>query len=186
MGTDLSKYDNRWFTPGHPLKRMAWHYVNCIFFKSGYFPFYRLKVFLLRLFGAKVGVGVLVKPFVHIKYPWLLQLGNHIWIGEHVWIDNIAMVTIGSHACISQGAYLLTGNHNYKKSTFDLLPGSIVLEEGVWLGAKCIVCPGITCGSHSILAVGSVATAHLEAWYIYQGNPAVRLRPRVMEDRVIK
>jgi len=181
MATDLSKYNNSWFQPGGFLKRMAWHYVNCIFFKSGYFPFYSIKVFLLKFFGAKVGKGVFIKPFVNIKYPWMLSIGDHVWIGENVWIDNIALVSINNNVCISQGAYLLTGNHDYKKSTFDLLPGKIVLEEGVWIGAQSIVCPGITCKSHSILSVGAVATRQLEAYFIYSGNPAEKVRKRVFE-----
>lgn len=181
MATDLSKYNNSWFQPGGFLKRMVWHYVNCIFFKSGYFPFYSIKVLLLKLFGAKVGKGVLIKPFVNIKYPWMLSIGNHVWIGENVWIDNIAYVLLKNNVCISQGAYLLTGNHNYKKITFDLLPGEIVLEEGVWIGAQSIVCPGITCKKYSILSVGSVATRQLEAFFIYSGNPAIKVRERVFE-----
>ena len=181
MATDLSKYNNSWYQPGSFLKRMAWHYVNCIFFKSGYFPFYSIKVFFLKLFGAKVGTGVIIKPFVNIKYPWMLSIGDHVWIGENVWIDNIAYVLINNNVCVSQGAYLLTGNHDYKKITFDLLPGEIVLEEGVWIGAQSIVCPGITCKSHSILSAGAVATRHLDAYFIYSGNPAVKVRERVFE-----
>lgn len=181
MSTDLSVYNNSWFQPGSAIKRFAWHYINAIFFKSGIFPMYGLKVFLLKLFGAKIGKGVLIKPFVNIKYPWLLSMGDHVWIGEEAWIDNVAMVTIGNHVCISQGAYLLTGNHNYKKITFDLEPGEIVLEEGVWIGARSIVCPGITCKSHSILSVGSIATTNLEPYSIYSGNPATKIRERVME-----
>ncbi len=182
MSTDLSNYDNGWFQPGGPIKRFTWHYINCIFFKSGYFPFYQLKVFLLKLFGASIGKGVIIKPYVNIKYPWMLTISNHVWIGEDAWIDNVANVSIGNNVCISQGAYLLTGNHNYKKKSFDLVPGEIVLEEGVWIGARAIVCPGITCKSHSILSVGSIATSNLESYSIYSGNPALKIRERIMED----
>jgi putative colanic acid biosynthesis acetyltransferase WcaF len=182
MATDLSTYNNSWFTPGNFFKRMAWHYTNLLVFKSGFFPFYRLKVFLLKLFGAKLGKGVLIKPFVNIKYPWLLSIGDHVWIGENVWIDNIAYVFIKNNVCISQGAHLLTGNHDYKKSTFNLMPGEIVLEEGVWIGAQAIVCPGVTCKSHAILSVGSVATINLEPYFIYSGNPAMPVRERVFDQ----
>ena len=87
-------------------------------------------------------------------------------------------MTIGSHVCLSQGVMLLTGNHNYTKPTFDLMVGKIILEDGVWLGALSVVCPGVTCGSHSVLSVGSVATKDLEAYGIYQGNPAMKVRER--------
>jgi putative colanic acid biosynthesis acetyltransferase WcaF len=76
---------------------------------------------------------------------------------------------------------LLTGNHNYKKERFDLMLKEIVLENGVWIGAQCLVCPGVTCNSHSVLAAKSVATKNLDAYTIYQGNPAVAVKERVIE-----
>lgn len=157
-----------------------WYLVNILFFKSSLNPFSILKVFFLSLFGAKVGKGVVIKPGVNIKYPWFLEIGDHCWIGEQVWIDNLTNVVIQSNVCLSQGAMLLTGNHNYKKESFDLMIGRITLEEGVWIGAKSVVCPGVTCRSHAVLAVGSVATQNLEAYTIYQGNPAQAVRRRVI------
>ena len=132
------------------------------------------------MFGAKIGQAVVIKPDVNIKYPWFLAIGNDCWIGEGVWIDNLAQVTIGSNVVLSQGAYLLTGSHDYKKEAFDLILGKIVLEDGVWIGAKATVCPSVTCKSHSVLAVGSTATRDLEAYSIYQGNPAIKKRERVI------
>jgi putative colanic acid biosynthesis acetyltransferase WcaF len=135
---------------------------------------------LLRLFGAKIGKGVNIKPRVHVKYPWNLNIGEFTWIGEDVWIDNLVKVDIGSNVCLSQGAMLLTGNHNYKKTTFDLMVGEIVLHDGVWIGAKAVVCPGVTCHEHSVLSVGSIANSDLEARGIYQGNPAQKVKERVI------
>ncbi len=133
---------------------------------------------LLRLFGAKIGVQVVIKPKVNIKYPWLLEISDHAWIGEKVWIDNLVQVSIGSHACISQGALLLTGNHNYKKSSFDLITGQIFIEDGAWVGAMAVICPGVRVSSHSIVTVGSVLTKSSSAYGIYQGNPAIKIKER--------
>ena len=123
----------------------------------------------------------MIKPAVNIKYPWLLTIGDNVWIGENVWIDNLVQVNIGSNVCISQGAMLLTGNHNYKKKAFDLMLGNITLEDGTWIGAQSIVCPGVTCHTHSILSVKSVATKNLEPYQIYSGNPSKIIRERVIE-----
>jgi putative colanic acid biosynthesis acetyltransferase WcaF len=98
--------------------------------------------------------------------------------GENAWIDNLGKVKLGDNVCLSQGAMLLCGNHNYKKSTFDLIVGDIILEDGVWIGAQALVGPGITCYQHSVLAVKSVATTDLDAFGIYRGNPAVKLKER--------
>jgi putative colanic acid biosynthesis acetyltransferase WcaF len=178
---DLSTFDNSWYSPGASRARRAvWFIVSALFVASR-FPFSRVKVGLLRMFGARVGLRVVVKPSVHIKSPWLLEVGDNAWIGEQVWIDNLVRVTVGPNACISQGALLLTGNHNYRKPRFDLMTGEIVVCEGTWIGARAVVCPGVTCGSHAVLTVGSVATASLEPYGIYQGNPASRVRDRVIK-----
>jgi putative colanic acid biosynthesis acetyltransferase WcaF len=179
--TDLSRFKNDWYEPGAGmLKRCVWYIANALFLASC-LPGSKLKVSLLRLFGAQVGRGVVIKPRVNVKYPWRLKIGDHVWIGEGVWIDNLEQVTLGSHVCVSQGALLLTGNHNYKRETFDLIARPILLEDGVWIGAKSIVCPGLTCRSHSVLSVGSVATGDLEPYGIYQGNPAVKVRERLID-----
>ena len=180
MQVNLTTYNNNWYNPGSAVKRLLWYYTSCIFFKSGIFPIYSLKRFLLRLFGGRIGKRVLIKPYVNIKYPWFLEIGDHTWIGENVWIDNLCNVKIGSNVCISQGAYLLTGNHDYKSQSFDLIVKDIIIEDGVWIGAKSTVCPGVTCKSHSLLSVGSVATKNLEEFTIYQGNPAISIKERIV------
>ena len=180
--SDLSSFDNSWYKPGGSVgKRVFWYLTNAIFFKSSWFLSGSAKVFLLRLFGAKVGKGLVIKPCVNIKYPWRLTIGNHCWIGENVWIDNLADVTVGNHVCLSQGAMLLTGNHNYKRSSFDLMVGKITLMDGAWIGAQTTVCPSVTVDSHAVLSVGSVATADLEAYWIYQGVPAEKQKKRMIE-----
>jgi len=182
MQVNLSLYNNLWYKPGaNILIRTLWYYTNIIFFKNSFNISSFTKVYLLKLFGAKIGKNITIKPSVNIKYPWNLEIGNNVWIGENVWIDNLTKVTIGNNVCISQGAMLLCGNHNYKKRSFDLIVGSIILEDGVWVGAQSIVCPNVTLHSHSILSVKSVATNNLEPYYIYQGNPAQKNRLRIIE-----
>jgi putative colanic acid biosynthesis acetyltransferase WcaF len=178
MKSNLSLFDNSWYNPGNRIKIICWYFVNIMFFINPLNPFYIVKCFLLRLFGCKIGENVIIKPSVNIKYPWLLEIGNNVWIGEKVWIDNLAKVTIGNNVCISQGAMLLCGNHNYKKSSFDLVIGEINIEDGAWICAKSIVCPGIKISSHAILSVASVANKNLEPYTIYQGNPAIVIRIR--------
>lgn len=172
--TDLSKYDNSWYNPGgNALKRFLWYFVNALVIKNHLNPISGIRVKALRLFGAKIGRGVVIKPGVNVKYPWLLTVGDYSWIGEDVWIDNLAEVSIGSNCCLSQGAMLLCGNHNYRLPTFDLMVKPIIVEDGAWVGAKSVVCPGVTVGRDSILTVGSMATSNLEPGKIYQGIPAV-------------
>lgn len=180
---NLKSFNNAWFNHGASFfKRGLWYLVNAIFINSYILPLSGLKKFLLTLFGAKIGRGVVIKPKVNIKFPWKLAIGNHVWIGEEVWIDNLSEVTIGDNSCLSQGAMLLTGNHDFTKSTFDLTAKPITLEEGSWVGARAVVCPGVTFGSHAILTVGSIATKNLDSFAIYQGNPAQKIKTRNIND----
>lgn len=182
MKTDLSTFNNDWYNPGSKLKRVIWYLFNAAFLLNPFNPFSGLKKGVLRMFGAKIGAGVVIKQRVNVKYPWMLEVGEHAWIGEDVWIDNLAPVKIGAHCCISQGALLLCGNHNYKKSSFDLMVGEIVMEEGSWVGAKGIVTGGVTLKSHAILSAGSVTSKNLEAYWIYRGNPATKVIERKIEQ----
>ena len=176
----IKDYDNSWYRPGASWKRLLWYFTNLLVMKNSWLPISALKVQVLRLFGAKIGIGVNIKPCVNVKYPWLLEVGEYTWIGEDVWIDNLTWVKIGSNVCLSQGAMLLCGNHNYKKTTFDLMVGDITLEDGSWVGAQSIVCPGVTVRSHAVLGVKSVANHDLEPYSIYQGNPAQKIRTRII------
>jgi putative colanic acid biosynthesis acetyltransferase WcaF len=180
--TDLSTFDNSDYRPGSIIARAIWYLTNLLFIHNKWFPFMGFKRFILRLFGSKVGKGVVIKPGVNIKYPWKLKIGDHTWIGEDVWIDNLGQVDIAAHCCVSQGAQLLCGNHNYKKSTFDLIVGDIKLEKGVWIGAKSIVTGGVTVHSHAVLSVNSVASQDLDAYSIYVGIPAAKVRERKIQS----
>lgn len=180
MQTDLSQFDIGDYHTGNKMKVIIWYIVNYLIFKSSIPWPYKFKVLLLRLFGARIGKGIVIKPNVRIKCPWRITIGNYCWIGEDVWIDNLGEVEIGSNVCLSQGAMLLTGNHDYTLSDFPYRLGNIKIENGVWIGAKSIVCPGVTCKSHSVLTVNSVASNILEESQIYSGNPATFIRQRVI------
>ena len=180
--TDLSKFNNSSFDPGgYVFCRRLWYFLY-VFILKGSMPFMRPKRFWLKVFGAKIGKGLVIKPHVSVKYPWNLEIGDNVWIGENVWIDNLGKVKIGSNVCISQGAMIMSGNHNFSKSNFELMVKEISIEDGAWLGAKSLVCQGVTVGSHAVLSVSSVASNSLEPYGIYRGNPATKIKDRVIEN----
>lgn len=179
---DLSRFDNSAFPRGAGfIKETLWYFTNALFFINPLFPFRAPKPGLLRLFGAKVGKGVVVHPGVNIKFPWKLTIGDHSWIGQRVWLDNLEQLTIGSHVVISQGAMIILGSHDYRKVDYPLITAPVVLEDGCWVGTGAIVLGGVTVKSHALLSAGSVANKDLEPYTIYRGNPAVPVRERVME-----
>ena len=182
MKVDLSSYSAAHFDRGAGvLKEGLWLIVSLVLFRLCPFSFSALKRRMLRAFGARIGRNVTIKPQVKITFPWKLEIGDHVWLGEECWLLNLERITIGNNVCISQRAFLCTGNHNYKSPTFDLITKPVTVEDGAWIGASAWVGPGVTVGNHAVLAAGSVATKALEPWGIYQGNPAVLLKQRVIE-----
>ncbi|MEJ8566879.1 WcaF family extracellular polysaccharide biosynthesis acetyltransferase [Elongatibacter sediminis] len=174
----LDRFDNRAFDRGRPwLVEAMWRVFEGALVNSG-LPGSGWRVALLRLFGARVGGGVVIKPYVRVKFPWKLHIGDHSWIGESVWIDNLESVAIGAHCCVSQGAYLCTGNHRWDDTSFALVTQPIIIGDQCWIGAQARVAPGVTCGEGAVLCLGGVATADLEAWTINAGIPATRVRLR--------
>jgi putative colanic acid biosynthesis acetyltransferase WcaF len=152
-GMDLSAYEKP-VIPGNrnAAWRAAWYLVNAFFFQGailGLIPS-SWKAAILRAFGARVGRGLVCKPRVTIKYPWFLELGDHVWLGEMVWIDNHCLVRIGSNVCISQGAYLGTGNHDWNDPAFRFSMAGIGIADECWIGAFATV------GSATHLERGSV------------------------------
>ena len=179
----LSDFDGSDFDKGAgAIKIMLWYFVNAFFVRPSINPFMKPKIAILRLFGAKIGKGLVIKNNVVIKSPWNLTIGDDCWIGEGCWIDNLDCVTIGNNVCISQGAMLLTGNHDYTKASMPYRNAPIDIEDGAWIGAKTVVCPGVKVHENAILTVGSIATKELCANGIYQGNPAVKVRNRVVKS----
>lgn len=164
----LDTFNNPDFNRGAPWWLEAlWIAVSGLLF-STWLPGSRWRCALLRMFGAKVGRGVVIKPAVRIKFPWKLTVGNYSWLGESVWIDNLDRVEIGDNCCISQGVYFCTGNHRWDKATFDLVTKPIIIEDESWIGARATLLPGVVVHSNCVLSAGFIAAGHYEKDTIYK------------------
>ena len=181
---DLSTFDNSWYSPGRGrITTALWFFFGLPLIRSSINPSSSLRRFLLRLFGARVGPGVVIKPGVRVKYPWRLTVGADSWIGEDCWIDNLEQVTIGSNACLSQGAYLCTGNHDWSDSAFGLMTKPITIGDGAWIGAMSVIGPGVVLGQCAVALVGSVVTSSIPAFEMHAGAPARLTRTRKFRTR---
>lgn len=181
---DLSAYDNSWYSPGRSkLFRALWLFVGSPLLKCEVLPLSSARRLILRCFGAKIGRGVVLRSGIRIKYPWRLSVGEHTWIGEEAWIDNLEEVRIGANACISQGSYLCTGNHDWCDPRFGLRVQPIVLEDGSWVGTRALVGPGVTVGKCGVITAGSVVTKSIQAFEIHSGNPARFVKRRIIRQK---
>ncbi|SDT19713.1 putative colanic acid biosynthesis acetyltransferase WcaF [Maribacter dokdonensis] len=144
------------------LKEMLWYLTKVLFFLSALPYPSKFKVWLLKLFGAKVGTGIIIKPRVNIHFPWKLEIGNHVWIGEEAFLLNFEQIKIGDNVCISQRSFLCGGNHDYRIPSMPYRNGPIELKDGCWVGANCFVGPNVVVGFDSVLTVGSIIVASIE------------------------
>jgi len=169
----LDLYDNSDFDRGASrIKEALWILCKCLFFLNPLpWPSF-LRVQLLRLFGAQVGRGVVIRSGANISFPWRLTVGNHVWIGEEVYILSLAKVTLGSHICVSQRAFLCTGSHDWRSEAFDLQTRSIVVEDRVWISAQAFIGPGTRIGSDSVISAGTVLMKTIPNNSFARGNPA--------------
>jgi putative colanic acid biosynthesis acetyltransferase WcaF len=170
---NLATYDNSDFDRGAPRwKEALWVATRCLFFQNPLPWPSSWRAALLRAFGAKIGVGAVIRANVNISHPWRLTLGDHVWIGEDVGILSLAQVTIGSNVCISQRAYLCTGSHDFRREDFKLKVAPIMVGDGSWIAAMTFIAPGVEIGSGAVVAAGSVVFKKVAPASFVRGNPA--------------
>jgi putative colanic acid biosynthesis acetyltransferase WcaF len=175
----LDQYSLGTYSPGAPYwKQLLWYFIGSPLLTSYLLPLNNFKVAILRIFGAKIGKGVRIKPGVRVKFPWRLNIYDYVWIGENAWIDNLADVTIESHTCLSQNVYLCTGNHDWNDANFKLKIAPIYIQESSWVAANSVIGPGVVIGKGAVLTLGGVTGRSLEPMTIYAGNPAQPIKKR--------
>ena len=168
--------------PAFPLvdriKRLAWMVVAALLFAPSPRPMHAWRAFLLRCFGARLGQNCHIYPRARIWAPWNLRCGDVAAIADEVMIYNPALVELGSHAIVSQQAYLCGATHDYTRAEFPLVSMPITIGDYAWICARATVQPGVRVGNGAILGLGSVATKELEAWTVYAGVPARAIKKR--------
>ena len=149
-----------------------WWLVQAILISCSPQVFYAWRRFWLRMFGAKIGKKVLIRPSVKITYPWKVSIGDYSWIGDDVVLYSLGEIEIGSNTVISQKSYLCTGSHDYTKETFDIFAKKITVGNGCWLATDVFVAPGITIGDGVVVGARSSVFKELKPNWIYKGSPA--------------
>ncbi|ADV48463.1 putative colanic acid biosynthesis acetyltransferase WcaF [Cellulophaga algicola DSM 14237] len=144
------------------MKELFWYIIKVFFFLSALPYPSALKVWLLKQFGAEIGIGVVIKPRVNIHFPWKLKVGDHVWIGEEAFLLNFELLTIGNHVCISQRSFLCGGNHDFRNPAMPYRNGPITLKDGSWVGACCFIGPNVTIGTDTVITVGSTIVNNQE------------------------
>jgi len=177
MERDLSNFSNADFDRGSSRAvEYLWYIVRSIFFLQSIPVSSNVRCQLLRLFGSKIGRGVVIRSGVNVSFPWRLEIGDHVWLGEGTVILSLAEVRIFSNVCVSQQVFICTGSHDYRDPRFGLLTKPITLEQGCWIAARCFIAPGVCIGANSVCSAGSVVMKSVPPGVIVGGNPAITLK----------
>lgn len=185
---DFSKFGNTWWSPGRGMLIISlWRWIGmplmkhlpCETFGERYFNGFKIR--LLRLFGARIGKGAVIRA-CEIYYPWNLEIGDHVWIGYEANLYTLVPIRLGNNTCVSQRAFLCTGSHDICEPHFGLQVGEITLKDGAWAGACCFIGPGVTLHEGAVAAAGSVVVKDIPEMTIAGGNPAKVIGERVIEE----
>ncbi len=157
----------------------VWWIVQCTFFGLSPQFMYGWRRFLLRLFGAKVGRGVLIRPSARVTYPWKVSIGDWAWIGDNAVLYSLSQIEIGTNAVISQRSYLCAATHDYTSPNFDIIGAKITIGAEVWIAADVFVAPGVLIGQGAVVGARSSVFSALPPMMLCYGNPAKPVRPRI-------
>ncbi len=176
-----------YLAPAFPLRnrllRLAWGIVYSLLFRPSPRPLHGWRSFLLRCFGATLGASCHIYPGARIWAPWNLFCGYQATIADGATVYNPKPVTLGTHAIISQDAYLCGATHDYEDPEFPLVAGEISIGAFAWVCARATVQPGVSLGEGAVLGLGGVATRNLDAWSVYGGIPARKIKARILKGK---
>lgn len=175
---DLSKFDlgkPRWFV-------ILWWLIQALLFPISLHNQNNFRCFILRLFGAKIGKDVVIRPTARITYPWKVDIGDYTWIGDDVVFYSVDQINIGSHSVISQKSYLCTASHDIADKSFGLITAPILIGNGTWIATDCFVAPGISIGSNSVIGARSSVMKNIPARQVAWGSPCIVRYPRVIKS----
>ncbi|MFC5433786.1 putative colanic acid biosynthesis acetyltransferase [Microbacterium suwonense] len=144
------------------LWQAAWQLASSVLVMPWFVP-PRIRIAVLRAFGAKIGKGVNFRAGVRVHWPWKLEIGDDSWIGERVWLLNLESIRIGSDVCVSQAAFLCTGSHDHRSPSFEFDNAPIRVEDGAWIAARATVLRGVTIGADAIVGATALVTKDVAA-----------------------
>ncbi len=179
---DLRKYDQSWFDRGRPgWFVLLWWFVQAITFPLTPHPMNGLRCAILRLFGARIGKGVLIRPTARFTYPWKVTIGDYSWVGDDVVLYSFEAINIGNHSVVSQKSYLCTGSHDIHDPAFGLKTAGITIGDGAWIATDCFIAPGVEIGANAVIGARSSVFTKIPAGQVCWGSPC---RPQYLRKSI--
>ncbi len=160
------------------VKAHLWKIINRTIFRLLPLQLRLYRIFLLRIFGARLANSVTISPFANIDHPWNLQMGHLSSLGDGAWAYCLAPILIGDKCCIGKDVYLLTGSHDIEDISFSMVTKPIVINDGCWIATGAYILPGIEIGACTVVAARSVVVKNVASLTVVGGNPAKIIKNR--------
>ena len=173
MIRDLSRFQKT-LSLSLKFRLAAWIVIQKLLFSNFLSP-NLVRIFVARVFGAKIGKRVVIRAGVRIQFPWRLEIGSQSWIGEGVWFINHEFISVGSNVCISQSVLICSSSHSYKSSTFEYNHKRVIIQDGAWICVRSVVLPGSEIGSISVVSAGEIFSGILPSDFIYRDRTQSRI-----------
>ncbi|MBD3880204.1 colanic acid biosynthesis acetyltransferase WcaF [Phormidium tenue FACHB-886] len=178
---DLRCYNQSKFDRGRSTSViLLWWLVQAIVFPLTPHFMNAVRAALLRLFGARIGRGVVIRPTARFTYPWKVTIGDYSWIGDDVVMYSLDRITIGDHCVISQKSYVCTGSHSIHDPAFGLKTAAVVIGNGAWVASNCFIAPGTQIGANAVIGACSAVFRDMPNQHVCWGNPCCPRRLREM------
>ncbi len=180
---DLRQYDQSDYDRGRStVTILLWWFLQALIFPITLHNFHFIRCGLLRLFGAKIGKGVVIRPTARVTYPWKVSIGEYSWIGDDVVLYSLDRIDIGAHCVISQESYLCTGSHDIRDPHFKLKTAPVAIGNGAWVATDCFVAPGVQIGANSVIGARSSVYKNIPSGQVAWGSPCQPRYPRKMKN----
>jgi acetyltransferase-like isoleucine patch superfamily enzyme len=149
----------------------------------------QIRTILLRLNGASVGKNCYVRGNLQLPEGFNLKIGNDVFINHGCCFDTACPIHIGHRVQISYQVTLITGNHEIGSHECRAGQASgkpILIEDGVWIGARAIVLSGVRIGAGAVVGAGALVTKDVPPDTLVVGVPARIQKYLNSDDDVIQ
>lgn len=160
------------------IARVVWGCVWLMLYRPSPKVLHGWRRFLLRLFGARIGINAHPYPSAKIWAPWNLEMGDHSCLSDKVDCYSVDAIRLGPHAIVSQYSFLCTASHDYTDPTMPLVTAPIIVEAGAWVASDVFVGPGVTIGEGAVVGARSTVFHNVQPWMVVAGNPVKVIRKR--------
>jgi putative colanic acid biosynthesis acetyltransferase WcaF len=175
MKRDLEEFRGKKSNAYQKIRFVLWIFLSRSLLRL--LPSKSFYIFLLRIFGAKVGSNITIRNSVVVHFPWNLEIGDNCWIGEQVWFINHEKILIGSNVCISQRSIICSSGHDYRSSSLEYAHKPVIIKDGAWVCLDAKVLPGVKIGECSVVSAGETVRQSLPDYSMLIGGQVRKIYP---------